>query len=465
MATTVSFTASMRTRKTSDSSNYKSSAASQEFYTSGTNFVGIVHFSGLSLLNKVIIGMTLRVTSAEAGFGAGTTKTVYLRKSKYQAASQSGITGGNYYGDALGTYTGSFYGNTTSYDFSGALFYSVADYLQAGNNTFCLYNPSPSASGQGYSYNYFQWSVATLFVTYRGGIWSPKRVLDMLKNEKYAGNALPPKKVCRRSSDPRLRKSITGSYQSISPKALIRPSYRQKCSFGYKNEMERNRIRNGIERKAPQYTAFTGMICCGKCGKKYRRKVSRTETAWNCGTFLVYGKKHCHTKQIPEEILMNTTASVLGLTEFDEAVFKERVQEIRVPAFNHLVYVFKDGTEETRVWQDKSRRDSWDESMRQQAAEHAKREICTMSEARVITPRVTMVPATLNRFTAMPIINTHKRRVAAYARVSTNSEEQQTSYATQVSYYTEYIQSNAAWEFVDVYADADAPYGLNPKSP
>ena len=88
-----------------------------------------------------------------------------------------------------------------------------------------------------------------------------------------------------------------------------------------------------------------------------------------------------------------------------------------------------------------------------------------MSEARVITPRITMVPATLNRFTAMPIINTRKRRVAAYARVSTNSEEQQTSYATQVSYYTEYIQSNAAWEFVDVYADEDAPYGQNTKRP
>ena len=372
MATTVSFTASMRTRKTSDSSNYKSSAASQEFYTSGTNFVGIVHFSGLSLLNKVIIGMTLRVTSAEAGFGAGTTKTVYLRKSKYQAASQSGITGGNYYGDALGTYTGSFYGNTTSYDFSGALFYSVADYLQAGNNTFCLYNPSPSASGQGYSYNYFQWSVATLFVTYRGGIWSPKRVLDMLKNEKYAGNALLQKKYvadhltkAEKINHGELPKYFAeGTHPAIIPPEVF---------LRVQEQMERNRIRNGIERKAPQYTAFTGMICCGKCGKKYRRKVSRTETAWNCGTFLVYGKKHCHTKQIPEEILMNTTASVLGLTEFDEAVFKERVQEIRVPAFNHLVYVFKDGTEETRVWQDKSRRDSWDESMRQQAAEHAKR--------------------------------------------------------------------------------------------
>jgi site-specific DNA recombinase len=76
-----------------------------------------------------------------------------------------------------------------------------------------------------------------------------------------------------------------------------------------------------------------------------------------------------------------------------------------------------------------------------------------MSEARVLAPRVTVVPATLNRFTAMPISTTRKRRVAAYARVSTNSEEQQTSYDAQVGYYTEYIQSNPAWEFVNVYAD------------
>ncbi|MEA5068297.1 MAG: recombinase family protein, partial [Christensenellaceae bacterium] len=76
-----------------------------------------------------------------------------------------------------------------------------------------------------------------------------------------------------------------------------------------------------------------------------------------------------------------------------------------------------------------------------------------MSEARVLAPRVTVVPATLNRFTAMPIANTRKRRVAAYARVSTDNEEQLTSYEAQVGYYTEYIQSNASWDFVDVYAD------------
>ncbi len=76
-----------------------------------------------------------------------------------------------------------------------------------------------------------------------------------------------------------------------------------------------------------------------------------------------------------------------------------------------------------------------------------------MSEARAIKPRVTVVPATLNRFTAMPIANTGKRRVAAYARVSTNQEEQLTSYEAQVDYYTQYIQSKDEWEFVKVYTD------------
>lgn len=43
--------------------------------------------------------------------------------------------------------------------------------------------------------------------------------------------------------------------------------------------------------------------------------------------------------------------------------------------------------------------------------------------------------------------------VFAYARVSTDKEEQQTSIVAQKEYYTEYIQSHAGWEFVGVYAD------------
>ena len=74
--------------------------------------------------------------------------------------------------------------------------------------------------------------------------------------------------------------------------------------------------------------------------------------------------------------------------------------------------------------------------------------------------KVTTIPATISRFTAVPINEKKKRRTAAYARVSTDSEEQLTSYAAQVDYYTKYIRGRDDWEFVGVYTDAAVIIGL-----
>ena len=46
-----------------------------------------------------------------------------------------------------------------------------------------------------------------------------------------------------------------------------------------------------------------------------------------------------------------------------------------------------------------------------------------------------------------------KLRVAAYARVSSDSADQMNSFATQVDYYTSYISSKEEWEFAGLYAD------------
>ncbi len=66
---------------------------------------------------------------------------------------------------------------------------------------------------------------------------------------------------------------------------------------------------------------------------------------------------------------------------------------------------------------------------------------------------ITIIPATINPITKMPKTSVQLRRVAAYARVSTDSEEQLTSYEAQVDYYTKYIHSRSDWQFVDVYTD------------
>ena len=66
---------------------------------------------------------------------------------------------------------------------------------------------------------------------------------------------------------------------------------------------------------------------------------------------------------------------------------------------------------------------------------------------------VTIIPPTINPLTHISMAATRKRRVAGYARVSTDSDEQFTSYEAQIDYYTQYIQRNSEWAFVKVYTD------------
>ena len=74
--------------------------------------------------------------------------------------------------------------------------------------------------------------------------------------------------------------------------------------------------------------------------------------------------------------------------------------------------------------------------------------------------RVMTIMPTLVRFTEAPIAEHRKRKVAAYARVSTDSDEQFTSYEAQIDYYTQYIKARDDWEFIQVYTDVAVIIGL-----
>ncbi|MDU2598244.1 MULTISPECIES: recombinase family protein [Anaerococcus] len=67
--------------------------------------------------------------------------------------------------------------------------------------------------------------------------------------------------------------------------------------------------------------------------------------------------------------------------------------------------------------------------------------------------KVTTIPATKTKYSSKSKVQVAKRRVAGYARVSTDSDEQFTSYEAQVDYYTNYISNRADWVFVGIYTD------------
>ena len=79
-------------------------------------------------------------------------------------------------------------------------------------------------------------------------------------------------------------------------------------------------------------------------------------------------------------------------------------------------------------------------------------EICARRENEMNKKVITVKPATfISQQSKLPSVK--KRKVAGYARVSTDQDEQQNSYETQIAYYTQYIAGREDWEFVKMYSD------------
>ena len=67
---------------------------------------------------------------------------------------------------------------------------------------------------------------------------------------------------------------------------------------------------------------------------------------------------------------------------------------------------------------------------------------------------ITVIPSTIQSCALTELgLPVRRKRTCAYARVSTEKEEQQNSYRAQVDHYTKHIMNNLEWDFAGVYAD------------
>lgn len=206
--------------------------------------------------------------------------------------------------------------------------------------------------------------------TRMGGEWNTTHIAEMLKNEKYMGDArlqktyscdhLTKKVVRNRGELPQYY--VEGSHLAIISRemyeraqALMALSSRKFCT------------KKVIRVKHP----FSGKLVCGHCGKHFKRKTVHGKTAWQCQTFLTYGKARCPAKQIPEDTLTALTMEVLNAEELNDAQMA-RLKEIRVTGPNGLNFVFWDGSEEKRTWKDRSRAESWTDEMKKAASRQTK---------------------------------------------------------------------------------------------
>ena len=214
--------------------------------------------------------------------------------------------------------------------------------------------------------------------TREGCRWADFTIASVLNNCIYTGDLLLQKDYI---SDPitKKRKKNRGEL----PQYLVTDHHEaiiDRETFDYvQSEMKRRAELGPLANKSLNITCFSGKIKCEKCGLSLMRN-TRTNRAknsqlgdkligWVCGSRKKKGHT-CSTREIPDRFLRKTCAEALGLDEFDEDVFNEKVDFISVPDNGLLTFHFKDGTEKTLEWVNTAKKDCWTAEYRARASQY-----------------------------------------------------------------------------------------------
>ena len=209
--------------------------------------------------------------------------------------------------------------------------------------------------------------------TREGCRWVDSNIKQVLSNITYTGNLLLQKEFIEDPLTKKRRKNkgqLPQYYVENTHEAII-----DKATFDYvQAEMARRRELGALANKSLNICCFTGKIKCCNCGKSFMHNIRKNRaqftttyteedgmyTTWVCGSRKQKQKgEPCMVKEIPEKILKQVCAEVLGLDVFDDEVFADRVERIDVPDGGILIFHFYDGTEVTKEWESTAKKDCW----------------------------------------------------------------------------------------------------------
>ncbi len=193
--------------------------------------------------------------------------------------------------------------------------------------------------------------------SYKGMHFSNSSIRQILGNITYTGNLLFQKEY---TVDPISKKSrinrgeLPQYWVPDTHEAIISLETYQKVQ----DEIARRRKLGAIANPHIPTSCFTSKLKCSQCGRSYRRhsykRMDDTFVSWGCRGKDDKGVKFCDAKNVPNEALIHSCCDVLGLDEFDEDVFLEKVEYITVCPDNLLIFHMTDGSEVSHTWEFKS---------------------------------------------------------------------------------------------------------------
>ncbi len=192
--------------------------------------------------------------------------------------------------------------------------------------------------------------------------WCTSVVSTILSNYAYTGNLLLQKTYLENH----ITKKIKINNGEL-PKYHAQNCHNAIIDISVFNAVQEEKAKRAAKfhpkKDAPKKYPFSGLLICKNCGKHYRRKTTAHGIVWICSTYNEKGKSACASKQIPESTLESVTADVLGDTNFSQS----QLSSIIVCNNNKLIFNFKDGASTERIWQDRSRSESWTDEMKEAA--------------------------------------------------------------------------------------------------
>ena len=186
-----------------------------------------------------------------------------------------------------------------------------------------------------------------------GAVWKGANVQNVLKNEKYTGDALLQKTFITDCITKKSRKN-----NGELPMYLVKNHHDPIISRTDFNRVQEEMARRSAKRKIAdklskteqgKYSAkyaLSELLVCGECGEHYRRVTWTAkgfkEIKWRCISRIQYGKKKCHNSPTVDEQALHN-AIVSSINEFADVkddvakVLRESISEVLDPNMNGSV--------------------------------------------------------------------------------------------------------------------------------
>lgn len=199
----------------------------------------------------------------------------------------------------------------------------------------------------------------------QGKKWFFAVVRGIVRNITYAGELM----LGKRSSD------INPKSHSVENKGKYPIYHVTESHEGIISVEEYKKAQSKVSLKTNKYgvakkeiSPFDEMIKCATCGRNYVRKKNKYRVFWVCSSMSNRSACCCsQTLSLREDILLELTNKALEIPEFDEVIFKKKIEKIVVHQSKDLDFVLKNGEVKTFHFEFRSRKESWTEEMKEQA--------------------------------------------------------------------------------------------------